>query len=303
MSRAFRTSARRIGIVLAAAAAFLAASKPGAARDGTDGVVPHGIDTEHLFGFTEGSDIGIPGERELESETTGRFGRRGGRFRAIDTSLALKVPLSEWFRIAPGVALARYDITGVPGLTDRTSGNFNGAFLETRFRLLDRASAPFGLTLNVVPSFARVDPGTGFAARTYGSEFGLLADREIIPGQLVAALNLGYGIAALRPRGTNAVVEGSGTEVAIAVAYQIRPGLFLGGEVRYLRAYGGLGLDRFAGHAAYLGPTLYTALSDRAWASFTWSTQVAGRAQTVPGGLDLTNFDRHQMRLRVGYSF
>ena len=34
-----------------------------------------GIDTEHIFGFTEGSDIGKKGEKEIESSLTGRFGK------------------------------------------------------------------------------------------------------------------------------------------------------------------------------------------------------------------------------------
>jgi len=34
-----------------------------------------GVDTEHLFGFMIGTDVGNVGEREFQSETTGRFGR------------------------------------------------------------------------------------------------------------------------------------------------------------------------------------------------------------------------------------
>lgn len=96
---------------------------------------------------------------------------------------------------------------------------------------------------------------------------------------------------------------GSGTELAAAIAYQLRAGLFVGGEVRYARTYEGLTLDQFVGQAVYLGPTIYTSLSPHAWASFTWSVQLAGKAVGEPGPLDLTSFDRHQMRLRVGYNF
>ena len=34
-----------------------------------------GIDTEHMFGFMIGTDVGNVGEREFQSETTGRFGK------------------------------------------------------------------------------------------------------------------------------------------------------------------------------------------------------------------------------------
>src|SRR5262249_16870818 len=33
------------------------------------------VDTEHMFGFTEGSDVGAAGEKELETDSTGRFGK------------------------------------------------------------------------------------------------------------------------------------------------------------------------------------------------------------------------------------
>jgi hypothetical protein len=44
-------------------------------------IVPTGarsttIETEHLFGFTIGSDVGKVGEREIEGSVTGRFAKR-----------------------------------------------------------------------------------------------------------------------------------------------------------------------------------------------------------------------------------
>ncbi|MGU3663873.1 hypothetical protein ACLBX9_06765 [Methylobacterium sp. A49B] len=281
-----------------AAAPALGQSLPTAAENLTSG----DLDSEHLFGFTEGSDLGVPGEMELEWETSGRLGRRVARFLTVDSSLALKVPLTHDVRLAPGVTFNAYDI-GAPGTPARTTGGFNGGFLETRVRLMDRRTAPFGLTLNLVPGYGTVDGGSGVPARSFGTEIGLLADREIIPGKLIAAVNVGFALSTTRLTVMDAPVRGSGIEVAGALAYCVRPGLFLGGEARYARTYDGLVFDRFAGEAVYLGPTAYTTLSTQAWASFTWSFQAAGQAMGEPGPLDLTSFDRHQMRLRVGYSF
>lgn len=261
------------------------------------------IDSEHLFGFTEGSDIGAPGEVELEQETTARLGKRGATFRAFDPTLAVKVPLSEAFRLAPGLSFYGYDIAPGPGLPSRADGGLNGAFLETRLRLLDRRTAPVGLTLNIVPGFGTIETGSGRAARGYGTDAGILLDRELIPGRLVGAVNLGYAFVSSRRGSVGALTLGSGIEVSGALAYRARPGLFLGGEVRYARAYGGLTLDRFAGEALYVGPTLYAAVTDHAWFSFTWGFQVAGRAVGETRPLDLSNFDRHQVRLRIGYGF
>ncbi len=51
------------------------------------------IDTEHMFGFTEGSDIGEAGERELEAEPTGRFGKQDGSYNAVATGFQAKYTL------------------------------------------------------------------------------------------------------------------------------------------------------------------------------------------------------------------
>jgi len=43
------------------------------------------IDTEHIFGFVEGGDIGKRGDLELEKETALRFGKRVGSYAAVST--------------------------------------------------------------------------------------------------------------------------------------------------------------------------------------------------------------------------
>ncbi|MDR7040669.1 hypothetical protein J2X36_005456 [Methylobacterium sp. BE186] len=148
-----------------------------------------------------------------------------------------------------------------------------------------------------------MDELTGQGVSGYGTRIGLLADREIVPGKLIGAINVEYGFATARQLASGAVERGSGLEVSGALAYQVQPGLFFGGEVRYARAYEGLRLERLSGEAVYLGPTIYHAFSDRTWASLAWSYQVSGRAVGELGPRDLANFERHQFRLRIGYSF
>jgi hypothetical protein len=52
------------------------------------------IETEHLFGFTIGTDVGI-GERELEGSVTGRFGKRDGSYLASASTMSVEfVPVA-----------------------------------------------------------------------------------------------------------------------------------------------------------------------------------------------------------------
>ena len=42
---------------------------------------------------------------------------------------------------------------------------------------------------------------------------------------------------------------------AFGAMFQMHPGFLVGGEVRYLRKYDGIGLQEFAGQALFAGPT------------------------------------------------
>ena len=78
-----------------------------------------GIDTEHLFGFMIGTDIGNVGEREFQSQTTGRFARNGGSYRAIGQEFELEFVPVKNVRVELGTTFASHHISGVPGLEDR----------------------------------------------------------------------------------------------------------------------------------------------------------------------------------------
>ena len=57
---------------------FLACFCPaGAQAEGADGTGQEKIETEHIFGFTEGTDIGEKGEQEFEATTVARLGNPG----------------------------------------------------------------------------------------------------------------------------------------------------------------------------------------------------------------------------------
>src|ERR1700722_7390433 len=52
------------------------------------------FETEHLFGFTIGSDVGEVGERELEGTVTGRFAKQTGSYNAAAGTMWVEyVPL------------------------------------------------------------------------------------------------------------------------------------------------------------------------------------------------------------------
>jgi len=262
-----------------------------------------GIDTEHLFGFMIGTDVGSVGEREFQSQTTGRFSKSGGNYRAINQELELEVVPAKNFRIELGGGFASHDINGLAGFEDRRQLAWQGVSLDLRYRFLDRDTAPFGLTFALENHLNRIDETTAAVVRNYGTELKLAFDRELVPNFAVAALNLIYQPEWTRFLGTGATEQESTIGAAFGVMARVLPGLFVGGEARYLRKYEGIGLEEFTGQALFVGPTAYFQLSKRSRLTAAWSLQAWGRSARSSAALDLVDFERHQARLVFGVNF
>ncbi|MGZ3350186.1 MAG: hypothetical protein ACXU89_14690 [Xanthobacteraceae bacterium] len=272
------------------------AISPNGARCGT-------IETEHLFGFTIGSDVGDVGERELEGSVTGRFAKQNGTYAATTSTMSVEfVPMANLRTEFTGAVIS-YDIAGVSGLLDQRYVAFGGFSADIRYRLLDRVTAPFGFAIGAEPHWGRADEITGEPANQYGVDFVAAADWEIVPDRVVAAFNLLYQPDTMRSKITGTWSEESTAGVAFALMAHVRSGIFVGGEARYLRKYDGAGLDTLAGQGFFIGPTIYFKLSEKAWLAAAWSAQAAGQATTSAGSLDLVNFERHQARLLFGVNF
>jgi hypothetical protein len=152
-----------------------------------------GVDTEHIFGFTEGTDIGYRGEIELESTFVGRFGKPGS-FAALENETAVRYGITDSFRIAVGTLFDYRSIYNVPDLDDYSGFNFAGLTAEARWQVLKRDSSPIGLTLSATPQWRRVGDLSVPPVESYSIVLTLLADAALIPDTTFAAVNLTSGI-------------------------------------------------------------------------------------------------------------
>src|SRR6516164_2196260 len=236
------------------------------------------IDTEHLFAFTIGTDPGELGEKEIEGQSTGRFGKRDGSYTGLSQVLSAEFTPVENLRLEVSAASIYHDISGVSGLDDRRRGGWQALSLDLRYRLLDREHAGAGLLIDAEPRWARIDEITGGPIDQYGVDLAVAIDKELIPNRIIAAFNALYSPDVSRSRETGITLHESTLGFSTALMCQVRPGIFLGGEARYFRKYAGLGLDTFSGNAFFLGPTIYANLSQRSWIAVGWSVQVAGKS-------------------------
>ena len=241
------------------------------------------VDTEHIFGFTDGTDIGDKGDVELEGTVVGRFGKPG-RFAALQNETAVRYGVTDTFRLAGGALFDYRNINSVPALDDYSGFNFAGLTGEANWQALKRT--PIGLTLSASPQWRRVDDPSGQPAESYLVRLRLLADTVFIPDTTFAAVNLIATPTTVRASG--GWQQETPTEASAAIAHAIGRGVFLGAEVRHLTH------DRdgfFTGHALFVGPSLFVRTSDSMAIKVAWSMQVPDEGS---GNVDLVNYERHQ---------
>ena len=278
------------------------AAHSSAARSGSSGQAKANsdIDTEHIFGFTEGSDVGKAGDREIELEPLLRFGKQSGSYFATSTTLLYKYSVTDDLLVAPTISFASHNIRNVPALADLDHLEFEGAGAEIRYRFLNRERAPFGFTISLEPHWNRVDATSGEPVDQVAGPIIALLDKELIAKRVYGAINLAYEPELTRRRTTGETERSSTIESSAALATPLAAGVFVAGEIRYVRKYEGVGLDKFAGEALFVGPSLFARVSEKWFVSAAWNAQIAGHAAGEQGNLDLTNFERHEVRLRIG---
>ena len=304
-----RNSRRRSGVILTVFSLLGAystnatkAQEAGTATSQVDRF--HELETKYIFGFASGADIGIPGERAVELETATSFRKRGGHYSLIEQEVEYEGVPSDRFSYELGAHGTATSAKGVEGIDDRHRIGFSGLTADLRFPILFRGpESRFGLTLKVEPEWQRIDGGTGTFITAFSSGVTFLADTEIVPNRLYAALNLGFVPEVSRPLGASGFERSSSTTLALAMAYRILPKITVGGELQYYRAYQGLLFNNFNGHAVYAGPTLHIQVNSKMQLALAYSRQLAGHAQGDPRSLDLTNFTGDMAKLKFEVEF
>lgn len=263
----------------------------------------HGIETEALFGFVSGSDIGHKGDRHATFFYETHFGKRSGTFRAQQPKLELGYNPADNLHVALELWGDRFNIRDVPELDDQNRWGWGGA-VEFKVQLAKRGQgSPFGVTLLLAPHYGNSEHHSGEPARHYALELGLLTDVELVKDRLVAAFNLLYEPERVRAKGESEWEKESLFGVSGALIARVAPSVWLGGELQYFRKYEGFFLDEFHGHALYAGPVLTVQTGTHSTFTLAWAAQVAGKSAHESTSLDLDHFERHRVRARWSTHF
>lgn len=283
-----------------------AGKKDSGRSDGKD------VDTEHLFGFTEGSDAGEKGEQEVVVDTVTRLSKRRdgpGRstYRVFDTRFAYQFNPVDRFSVEFSAFGNFRHQRRIVDVDDKSFGAFDGASVELKYQFLKgSAEQPLGLAIEVRPRFARVLPIEGKGANLFDMETLLQLDVQVVPGKIWYGSNISFEPAAGRQRGSGAGYRSSTLLWSNVVVGQIADKTFLGPEVRYLRGYDGIFLNRLESVAVFIGPALHHRVTEKAWLTLAYGAQVWGH-DTDPAytrrALGLSQFERHNLRVKFGMEF
>jgi hypothetical protein len=290
-STAIRSSAAVALLLLVALPARAAEQDPSSWQE---------IETKYVFGFTEGSGIGLEGEKEVSVDVSGRFGKRDGHYSATETKFEFETTPNQFIQVEFGALGATHSIGGVTGFDDRHAVSFAGLFAELRYLVLERGpSSPFSVTAAIEQTWRRIDETTGERVTNLETEMTLAADTQLVENRVYLGFNLFY-----EPEWTWADMEPLEREstigVSAALAFRLMENFLLGGEIDYLRHYDGAALEAFTGDAVYIGPTLYWQITPKTFAAAAFGVQVTGRDVEVPGSLNLSEFSRYRAKFKVG---
>ncbi len=298
-----RTQRRRrrlqsLGFVIAIAVvpSLAAADDAELSKTGQSNNPFYALDTKNLFGFLEGADVGEQGDRSLEFETTGSFGRQQGVYNSIEQEIIFEPTLTDSLGVEFGAHVLGQDIHGVPGLPDFAGVNFMGASVELRYVVMHRtADLPIQVTVTAEPEYNSI-ADAGQQAADFSTAFRAIADVISMDQRLYGAVNLVYEPDGSRfpgqPRQNTALLSASA-----ALSYRTTPALMFGAEADYDRAYGGLVPRGFEGQAFYLGPTFHYQINEKI------DLSAAFLAQTPFGRLDFDEFPRQLAKLRLEVEF
>lgn len=272
------------------------ADAPPGGRAGTPANPFYALDTKNLFGFLEGADVGDKGDRSVEFESTGAFGKPQGRYASIEQEFIFENTLTDSLGLELGAHVLGQDVRGVADLPEFTGVSFMGLSAELRYVVFHRGEAlPLQVTLTAQPQWDAIGQA-GRRVADFNSTFRAIADWRSADGRLYGAVNFVFTPDGSRLPGR--FWEKSSTlSASAALSYRVTAPLMFGAEADYNRAYDHLVPQGFRGQALYLGPTLHYQINEKI------DFSAAFLAQAATGALDLADFPRRLAKLKLEVEF
>jgi hypothetical protein len=265
---------------------------------------------EQYFGYTYSSEVLPQGETEAELWATDRRGKVEGHFDAQDYRIELEHGFTNRFTVAGYANFASHHIRGLDPdeRTDRDFA-FRGLSAEFKYNVLSPYKDGLGLTLYAEPGWSRIHGG-GEKGTEYELELKAILQKNFLDDRLIWAANFTFEPEWEREKEVDEVSGETEAEwekelkleVSSGLSYRVAPGWYAGVEGRYASVYPHWtdGLHREA-YAVFAGPSIHYG-GKKWWATLTYLPQLFGSPS--PGrSLALDEFEKRELRLKIGYNF
>lgn len=250
---------------------------------------------ENQLGYSYGSETEAMGEVEVSQWVTQRTGKIDGSYRATDLTTEFDYGLTDRLEAELELSGTAYRVRNVRGLSDLDRTAFTGMGAALKYALRDVDRDGYGLSLYVEPEYSRVDHASGGAEDAYGFETKLIFQRERGPWTYIANI-------VVEPEWVKEP-DGAGHELEAGLnhglSYRFSRRWFVGVENVWRTEYEPVRLVRLSRYAGYIGPTVHFEGKEW-WFTLTWLRQGTGWP-TTRRGLQLDEFERNELRLKVGF--
>jgi len=158
--------------------------------------------------------------------------------------------------------------------------------------------------LYIEPSYSRINKISGITGTEYEIEPKIILQKNFLEDQLITVLNFTGEFEWERFPESEATERELKLELSGGVAYHIAPNWYAGLEARVQGVYPNMNLGNREAWAFFAGPAVHYN-SNKWWFTLSIMPQLTGspRDPALSSHLQLDEFERTEVRLKVGYYF
>ena len=259
---------------------------------------------ENVFAYSYGSETLPKGGTEAYLWATDRRGKGTGEYNAQDYKFELEHGFSNHFQSSIYVNFVSHHIKGLePELADQNRDfAWNGLQASFKYAFTSPYKDGIGVAIYVEPGFARYGKKSGVRENQISLETKLLLQKNFMQDKLIWVGNV-TAEQEFADAGGGEWESELEFELSSGLAYNIAPGLHIGAEGRYTAAYENFP-NQFerADYALFVGPTIHYA-TRKWWATLSYQPQFAGGPKVRSSSRNLADYEKREIRLKLGYNF
>lgn len=264
---------------------------------------------ENLFGYSSGSDTMPENKWEIYEWITYRSQKSTGVYEAVDYRTEIEYGWTDYLSQALYINFVQHKIkdsapldeNGDPEYPNRLTGvRLRGVQTAFKYNVLSAYKDDVGLSFYFEPGFAQIFKITGEEQEEYSLELKLLLQKNFLENQLTWVFNVNVEHEERRFAGSALWEKELAAEATTGVSYRFIPNWWGGVEARYHSEYPEY--EKREHWAVFLGPNIHYG-SEKWWFTFTVLPQFQGGPTNDGESTHLSEHEKSEYRLKVGYNF